>query len=174
MYPGWWSSGRSAGGQEKRQRKGQGKFFRMVMGWWWWMAKCRNLTLINFGDGEKTWWKIYWFDLICSSFGWNMMELRLLTSDKLSQLGYIPKWCPWRPWPGDRWTAPTDGYMYIYISWSTQTVNGGIHIYGEIETTSFLVTMICFADNILEASIVCGSMMSLWAKSGREKHRKRR
>ena len=46
---------------------------------------------------------------------------------------------------------------WIYIYNEAHIVNVGIEIYGEIETTSFLVTMVCFADNIVVASIVCGS-----------------
>lgn len=48
-------------------------------------------------------------------------------------------------------------WIYIYIYNEAHIVNVGIEIYGEIETTSFLVTMVCFADNIVVASIVCGS-----------------
>ena len=82
--------------------------------------------------------------------------LRLLTSDKQrSWSKYLNDVHGVHGQEIDEQLQQMDIYIYIYNE--AHIVNVGIEIYGEIETTSFLVTMVCFADNIVVASIVCGS-----------------
>lgn len=100
---------------------------------------------------EQFWWKILiWFDLL--QLRMELRLLRLLTSDKQRS---------WSTYLNDvhgvHGQEIDEQLQQMDIYNEAHTVNVGIEIYGEIETTSFLVTMVCFADNIVVASIVCGS-----------------